>query len=141
MLDLSKAFDRVSHELLLAKLTSIGLSKNTVDWFTSYLSNRTQSVIVEDKPSSAEPVKSCVPQGSVMGPLLFLIYMNDISSHISYAKRLLFADDLQIYIQIPKKDYNLGVKESKQSKKHRILGLTKQFSLQQRENQIHNFRQ
>ena len=109
MLDLSKAFDRVSHELLLSKLTSIGLSKNTVDWFSSYLSNRTQSVIVGNKSSSSETVKSSVPQGSVLGPLLFLIYMNDIGSHIFYSKRLLFADDLQIYIQIPNKDYNSGI--------------------------------
>ena len=62
-----------------------------------------------NKSSSAESVKSGILQGSVLGPLLFLIYMDDIGSHIFYAKKLLFADDLQIYIQIPKKDYNLGI--------------------------------
>ena len=98
----------MSHELLLSKLSNLGFSKNTVDWFSNYLSDRTQSVIVGNKTSSAEAVKTGVPPGSVLGPLLFLIYMNDIRSHILYAKRLIFADGLQIYLQVPKKDYNLG---------------------------------
>ena len=109
MLDFSKTFGRVSHELLLSKLSSLGFSKDTVDWFSSYLSDRTQSVIVGEKISLAEAVKSGVSLGSLLGPLLFLIYMNDIGSHILYAKRLVFADDLQIYLQVPKKDYNLGI--------------------------------
>ena len=79
MLDLSKAFDRVSHAILLDKLKAISFSPQIIGWFSEYLSNRTQSVILENKSS----------QGSVLGPLLFLVYMNDLSRKISYSKTLI----------------------------------------------------
>ena len=109
MIDLSKAFDRVSHEILLKKLSSFGFSENAIGWFSEYLSDRTQSVIYEDKASTTKKIISGVPQGSVLGPLLFLIYLNDLGTRIIYSKRLLYADDLQIYIQIPYKDFDLGI--------------------------------
>ena len=105
----SKAFDRVFHEILLNKLSLLGFSENAIGWFTDYLSDRTQSVIYEDKVSAIKKVISGVPQGSVLGPLLFLFYLNDIGTKITYSKRLLYADDLQKYIQVPYKDFNLGI--------------------------------
>ena len=104
MLDLSKAFDRVSHEILLDKLKAIGFSLQVIGWFSEYFSNLTQSVILENKSSATLKVIRGVPQGSVMGPLLFLIYMNDLGRKISYSKRLMFADDLQIYLQVSYND-------------------------------------
>ena len=109
MLNLSKAFDRVSHAILLYKLKVIGFSPQVIGWFSEYLSKRTQSVILENNSSCTLKIFNWVPQGSVLGPLLFLIYMNELGRKISYSKRLMFADDLQIYLQVPYKDLNLGV--------------------------------
>ena len=109
MLDLSKAFDRVSHDILLDKLLAIGFSPQVIGWFSEYLSNRTQSVIIDNLTSSSLKIVSGVPQGSVLGPLLFLIYINDLGCKITYSKRLMYVDDLQIYIQVPYKDLNLGI--------------------------------
>ena len=72
-LDLSKAFDRVDHNLLLHKLESVGLLDDAVNWFQSYLTNRKQRTSVGDTLSVAVPITVAVPQGSILGPLLFLI--------------------------------------------------------------------
>ena len=98
-LDVSKAFDRVWHEGLLFKLQQIGIGGSLLKWFKSYLSGRKQRVVIKGQVSKWHPVNAGVPQGSVLGPLLFLIYVNDIvdniSSHIS-----LFADDTCLYKNI-----------------------------------------
>ena len=96
ILDFSKAFDKVSHSRLLYKLSHYGIRGNILHWLESFLHGRTQQVIVEGSKSSTCDVTSGVPQGSVLGPVLFLIYINDIIANIQSEIRL-FADDILIY--------------------------------------------
>lgn len=98
-LDFSKAFDRVPHQRLLSKLSCLRLDPLTLSWIRAFLTNRSQFTVIAGQPSSPAQVLSGVPQGSVLGPLLFLIYINDISSGISSTIRL-FADDCVIYRRI-----------------------------------------
>ena len=91
-LDISAAFDTVWHKGLLAKLEQIGLDDKVLDMFTSYLENRKQVVVVDGQISDEKYVKCGVPQGSKLGPLLFIIYINDIIKDIE-SDILVFADD------------------------------------------------
>ena len=95
--DISKAFDRVWHAGLIHKLKCIGISGKLIDWFVDYLSNRRQRVVLNGKASSFINVPAGVPQGSILGPLLFLIYINDIVSELNCNVRL-FADDTSLYV-------------------------------------------
>ena len=100
-LDFAKAFDTVSHELLLHKLNiKYGIRGNLLNWFHSYLSDRFQRVIVDGAHSDWLPVTSGVPQGSILGPLLFLLFVNDIPSNVKHSKVALFADDTKMYISV-----------------------------------------
>ena len=92
-LDISKAFDRVWHAGLLKKLEALGLRNPLLQWFESYLENRLQRVVIEGHTSDWERVSSGVPQGSVLGPLLFLIYINDITDDLETCP-FIFADDM-----------------------------------------------
>ena len=83
-LDLKKAFDTVDHNLLLIKLEYVGVRGQTLEWFKSYLSNRSQVVFINGVLSEHEQIKCGVPQGSILGPLLFFIYINDLSSIIDF---------------------------------------------------------
>jgi hypothetical protein len=97
---LSQAFDKATHTLLLDDLNNFGQSSFYVNWFQSYLSDRSSSVRILGKFSSPFSVLSGAPQGSTLGPLLFNIFVNDISAKINHSKFLLFADDLKIYRNI-----------------------------------------
>ena len=95
-LDFSKAFDKVDHKKLVQKLSNIGVSQQIVTWVEDFLRNRTQAVVVDGHSSSPCPVTSGVPQGSVVGPILFLIYINDLPNAVKSNVRL-FAADTVIY--------------------------------------------
>ena len=97
--DISKAFDRVWHKGLLYKLSSVGISGSLLQWFTDYLNNRKQRVVLPGTASGWTSIKAGVPQGSILGPLLFLIYINDIVENIHSSIRL-FADDTSLYIVV-----------------------------------------
>jgi hypothetical protein len=99
-LDFSKAFDSVSHKLLVHKLQSFGIHSDLLNWFSAYLSGREQRVVVEGIQSDWLPVISGVPQGSILGPLLFLLYINDMPSVAQHTSLALFADDSKCYKKI-----------------------------------------
>lgn len=95
--DFTKAFDSVNHTLLLHKISGYGVCGPLFKLLTSYLSGRTQVVVIDGGISNSEIVTSGVPQGSILGPLLFTLYVNDIPSCIKHSKCLMYADDLKIY--------------------------------------------
>lgn len=96
-LDLSKAFDKVSHKILIAKLEKMGFHSLILKWIESYLMNRLYMVSIDGVNSKCYIAKSGVPQGSILGPLLFNLFINDISSSLSNSCCLLYADDLKLY--------------------------------------------
>ena len=96
LLDLQKAFDTVDHGILLMKLKAPGLSQDVSRWLQSYLSDRQQLVDVSGTLSSHANISCGVPQGSILEPLLFLIYVNDMSGAVSN-KLLLYADESAIF--------------------------------------------
>ena len=95
-LDFRKAFDSVPHQELLYKLWRMGITGNLWCWFRNYLSGRSHYVLYENEMSSTLPVISGVPQGSILGPLLFIVYVNDIPEAINYSHCYLFADDAKL---------------------------------------------
>ena len=95
--DLQKAFDTVDHKILLHKLEYYGIRGVCNDWFKSYLSDRKQFVSIDGHNSDLMTVDCGVPQGSVLGPLLFLIYINDLHKAIQYCKVHHFADDTNLF--------------------------------------------
>src|SRR3984885_15376093 len=96
-LRLAKAFDTVDHEILLKKLENYGIRGTSLQWFHSYLDNRQQLVKCNDQFSNLRIIRYGVPQGSNLGPLLFLLYINDLPSASTLLHFILFADDTNIF--------------------------------------------
>lgn len=97
-LDMSKAFDKVNHQLLIRNLgNKFGFGGHLLQWFRSYLSNRRQRVTVLGATSDTLPVTSGVPQGSILGPALFLLYANDLPSTVQSSQVAMFADDTKLF--------------------------------------------
>ena len=112
LFDFSKAFDSLDHKTLLLRLRECGFSDNTIAWVHSYLTGRQQTIVdLNGEPSNYLGTTSGVPQGSSLGPILFLIYINSIVNVIMFCKRGIFADDLQIYLQTSVNDIHESLKK------------------------------
>ncbi|CAB0041140.1 unnamed protein product [Trichogramma brassicae] len=95
--DFSKAFDTIPHSLLIEKLRRIGCAPPTLGWFVSYLTGRSQAIRLADGSHSSFVASTAgVPQGSILGPLLFLVFINDLSARLSSSRHMMYADDTQI---------------------------------------------
>ena len=104
LLDLSKAFDSVSHTILLQKLSRVGASPDTVNWFCSYLSRRSQYVRIGSAVSSLLPITHGVPQGAILSPLLFSIYVNDLPQAPQTSDLDSFVDESKVLLSFLIKD-------------------------------------
>ena len=94
--DMEKVFDMVDHEIRIQKLEHYGVRGTAKDWFCSYLANRKQFVLANNHNSTIQTILTEVPQGSALGPLLFLIYINDLHNCIKYFRTYHFTDDTNI---------------------------------------------
>ena len=97
MIDLSKAFDTINHDLLLKKLNAYGIRGTELLWFTDYLAGRKQRVVVDGVSSEWAKVSMGVPQGSILGPLLFVISVNNLPNAVEECTTNLYTDDTNIY--------------------------------------------
>ena len=96
-LDLKKAFDTVDHTILIHKLKALGVSEFCLSWFQSYLTSRFQRTVIGQATFCNRRISIGVPQGSILGPLLFSIYINDLPTCLKHTSVTLFADDTALY--------------------------------------------
>ena len=96
-IDLSKAFNTVDHNILIFKLKNYGVRRNNVKWFESYLNNQKQFISFNNRNTSSVDIKCGVPQGSILGPLLFLICANDLNQASGILNPIMFADDTNLF--------------------------------------------
>ena len=107
--DLEKAFDTVNHNILLKKLEHYGIRGPALSWFTSYLSTRKQLVVLDGLSSSLSKISCVVPQRSILGPLLFLIYINDMHTSVQFSTVYHFADDITFCIIIKIRKFSVNI--------------------------------
>jgi hypothetical protein len=96
-MDFAKSFDKVPHQRLLCKLKFYGIKNETLSWISAFFANRTQTVVLDGESSDITTVTSGVPQGTVLGPVRFLVYINDLQEDLKSRQLRLFADDSIIY--------------------------------------------
>ena len=104
-IDLAKAFDTVDHDILLSKLEYYGVCNESPPWFKNYFTGRKQFVHIDCQSSEELAVTSGVPQGSILGPLLFIVYINDLPRRIKHCSVNMFADDTVLYLAGPTVHY------------------------------------
>ena len=119
LLDLSKAFDGINHQLLLQKLNHIGASHSAVSWFCSYLNGRTQSVRIGSTISSRLPITHGVPQGAIFSPILFCIYLSDLPTINRRCHLESYVDDSKLLLSFPVKDID-SAKATIEQDLHRV---------------------
>ena len=121
--DFSKAFDTVDYSIVIRKLHAIGLSKSALLWILSYLSNCQQFVQVNDKQSCLKDVLFGVPQGSVLGPVIFNLYANDLQDCLKDGSTCFpYADDTTMLLHAPLKDLKDCQQNEQHPSKHRVMG-------------------
>ena len=113
LIDLSKAFDSISHDILLQKLIKFDISTSAIKWFKSYLEERFQSVGIENHLSDPKLITHGVPQGSILGPLLFSLYINDLPTIPKSANTESYVDDTKLFLSMNLKNLDNGLKELK----------------------------
>ena len=134
LLDMSKAFDSISHKILLMKLQDVGASHSCIQWFRSYLNERRQVVRINSTISEPLPLVSGVPQGSILGPLLFSIYINDLPSAARNCSSQCYVDDTKLHVSFQIKDKQSAISDMNEDllnvrnwcfKNHLLLNPTK----------------
>lgn len=128
LLDFSKAFDTVNHEILLAILNYIGFHRSSVSLVSNYLKDRSQIVVIQDSCSASKPLSCGVPQGSILGPLLFTIYTSVFTEQIKHSCYHLYADDTQLYLSFEEVDAE-GANWKINDDLNRLAQLAKRHSL------------